>query len=262
MTPRLFGHVGRQLFGVYHPPATRAVRDVGVVLCYPAPQEYRLTHWAFRKMALLLAKEGFHVLRFDYYATGDSAGDSDEGSLERWREDIGTAASELRDLAGIKKVSLVGMRLGASLAMQACAAGLKARDLVLWEPVVNGHSYLRELDQLENGLAQERAFPVDQIIPQDELLGFPFSSRMRADIAALNLMNGPWGPVERISLVVAQRRPQDFKLHERVKEAGHKAEYRYVSDPGANTQGGDAEATLLSHQTLAEIVGLLVRKPS
>src|SRR6476620_8559273 len=97
MTPRFFGDAARQLYGVYHAPEGRA-REAGVVLCNPGPQEYRHTHWAFRKLAGMLARAGFHVLRFDYFATGDSAGRDDEGSLDQWVLDVATAARELTDL--------------------------------------------------------------------------------------------------------------------------------------------------------------------
>jgi len=52
---------------------------------------------ALRTLAALLAREGFHVLRFDYYATGDSAGESSEGSLSEWRANIVTARDDLRE---------------------------------------------------------------------------------------------------------------------------------------------------------------------
>jgi alpha/beta superfamily hydrolase len=120
MNPIFFGPSERQLYGVYHPPRG-APRDLGVLLCYPAPQEYMRTHWAMRRLATLLSQRGFHVLRFDYYATGDSAGESSEAALGTWSRDIGLAASELRDVAGVGTVSAVGLRLGATLAAQATA---------------------------------------------------------------------------------------------------------------------------------------------
>ena len=48
-----------------------------------------------------------HRLRFDYTATGDSAGDDAEGDLASWQQNILSAAEEL-----------IGLRLGATLAAQ------------------------------------------------------------------------------------------------------------------------------------------------
>src|ERR1041385_3953899 len=134
MIPNFFGSSDNPLFGVYHPPRGARPRDTGVLLCYPAPQEYMRTHWAFRKLAWMLAKEGFHVFRFDYFGTGDSAGATEEGRIATWRDNVVTAARELRDLASVTKVAAVGFRLGATLA--ATARDLPLTDLVLWEPVV------------------------------------------------------------------------------------------------------------------------------
>src|SRR5262245_41582517 len=114
MRPFFFGRE-RRLYGALH-EAPGTPRGTGVLLCYPGVQEYNVTHWAFRKLAGLLARDGFQVLRFDYSCTGDSQGDVRDGRLEHWVEDIAMAADELKDAGGVRKVSLVGLRLGAMLA--------------------------------------------------------------------------------------------------------------------------------------------------
>src|SRR5919201_1417748 len=100
---------------------------MGIVLCYPGPQEYNVAHLAFRKLAGLLARRGWHVLRFDYRGTGDSAGASDEGDPTLWIQDLRAAVAELKDIAGISAVSVVGLRLGAAVAALDCAQGLSVR---------------------------------------------------------------------------------------------------------------------------------------
>ena len=46
------------------------------------------THWAMRRLADQLARTGAHVLRFDYFATGDSAGATGDGNVKRLHDDI------------------------------------------------------------------------------------------------------------------------------------------------------------------------------
>src|ERR1044071_4528450 len=113
MDPHFFGRSERQLFGIYHSPRGKE-RQHGIVLCPPAPQEYMWSHMAYRKLAGLLARDGFHVLRFDYYGTGDSAGESREGTLAEWRENLVAAVKDLEECSGVAKVSLLGFRLGAA----------------------------------------------------------------------------------------------------------------------------------------------------
>lgn len=140
-----FGSSERSLFGVYQPPKGRVAREEGIVLCYPMGQEYMRSHRAFRQLSNLLSRAGYHVLRFDYYATGDSMGESEEASALQWQQDIGTAIEELKDNAGIEKVSLVGLRLGAAMAVQAGAGRPDVGDVVLWDPIISGERYLENL---------------------------------------------------------------------------------------------------------------------
>src|SRR5918992_3821916 len=114
MNPFFFGSSQQPLYGVYHPPKARVPRRIGVVLCYPLWQEYMRAHRAFRQLAILLAKAGFPVLRFDYFGTGDSGGDSESGDVAQWTADVCTAIDELKDTAGVRSVSLVGLRVGAA----------------------------------------------------------------------------------------------------------------------------------------------------
>ena len=77
----------------------------------------------WRILAERLAGVGFDVLRFDYEGTGDSAGDPEEpGRLEAWIGNIERVVEEARALAGASEVALVGLRIGATLALQAAAS--------------------------------------------------------------------------------------------------------------------------------------------
>ncbi len=140
MKPFFFGRSPRRLFGVHEAPSEQASRDEAVVLCYSAPQEYMQAHWTFRRLARQLSDSGFHVLRFDYFGTGDSAGESDEGTLAQWCQDIRAAAHEILDLSGARHLSAVGFRLGAAMTTM---VDLRLRSLVLWEPVVHGRGLHR-----------------------------------------------------------------------------------------------------------------------
>ena len=45
--------------------------------------EYMRTHKAVRQLTMMLAKAGYHLLRFDYFGTGDSAGDGEDVTVEQ-----------------------------------------------------------------------------------------------------------------------------------------------------------------------------------
>ena len=113
--PFYFRRGAMPLFGCYHPPRADAVRAAAVVLCQPMRSEYVRCHRAFRILADQLSRAGFGVLRFDYHASGDSAGDSAEGTVEQWVEDVSAAVEECRARSGGRHVAAVGLRLGASV---------------------------------------------------------------------------------------------------------------------------------------------------
>ncbi len=259
MQPLFFGASEARLFGVYQAPLGSREREAGVLLCYPGPQEYMRCHWAFRKLAGLLARDGFHVLRFDYSATGDSAGATGAGSLAAWRLDIATAVQELKDLAGVRRVSLVGFRLGAALAAQ---APLKVRDLVLWEPVLAGRAHLAELERQHVRRFKHCLYPPPL---REELLGQPLSSALRAEIEGLELRAPLACRADRVALVAGHDNLMGRALVETLRsqapsgDARTTCEWRPLDD--APTGEGD-DAFLLSTKAQQSIVAWLGARTS
>jgi pimeloyl-ACP methyl ester carboxylesterase len=213
--PIHFGSAGKSLFGVYHPPLARRAVDAGVLLCCPLMQEYMRTHWALRKLAVLLAREGFHVLRFDYLGTGDSTGDPEHGSVTQWCADIRTAASELRDLSGARTISVVGLRFGATLAALATGGGLRLKDLVLWEPAVDGKHHVQELREIERVKFGNMRHP-PRSGPR-ELLCYSFPDELRDSVERVDLRAMPGFPVDRV-LVFAAARCQEHAALEHLRD--------------------------------------------
>jgi alpha/beta superfamily hydrolase len=144
VNPLFFGRAGRQLYGVYEAPESRA-RAQAIVICPPFGREYLFAHPTERLLARQLAGAGFHVLRFDYFGTGDSAGGFEDANPSMWREDIESAVAEVRDLGQVARVGLIGLRYGALFAAQAAAHCGEIEQLVLWDPIVDGKAYLQSL---------------------------------------------------------------------------------------------------------------------
>ena len=179
-TPLWFG--GGRLFGWLHAPAAGA-GDTVAVLCAPMGHEYTRAHRTLRHLAERLARAGIPALRFDYDGTGDSAGsDLDPGRLAAWRGSIRSAIDEARRLTGCERVCLAGVRLGATLAAQV-AAEVEVDTLVLWNPVVKGRAYVRELQ----AIAQMAARVSDELEGGIEAAGFTTTAETLAGLREIDL---------------------------------------------------------------------------
>lgn len=184
MTPFHFGSGRRRLFGMYMPVGGPVSGARAALLCAPALRDYVLAHRSLRQLASQMAAAGFHVLRFDYHGTGDSDGDMTDADLTGWQDDIATAVEELQDMTGARRVALIGLRLGATLAAQASVRLRKqVESLVLWDPVVRGDEYLQELTAPPE---QPRPRPAERG-GGFELQGFPVNEALLNQLRAVDL---------------------------------------------------------------------------
>jgi uncharacterized protein len=248
-----FGTSKTPLFGVYHPPRGARVRDHGVVLCYPYGQEYMRGHRAFRQLALLLTRAGFHVLRFDYSATGDSGGESHEVDLDQWLEDLDAAIDELRETADVTALSLVGARLGAAVAARLAAGRDDIDNVVCWDPVVRGQDYLDEI--LSGATLEPPARAGDG--PTAVLAGvngFPVTRRMRDQILELDLCAAATAVPAAMHVVVSEERPEYAALERAVHARSDSASYRHIPARGNWNEVDNFGSALLPQEVIQGIV--------
>jgi alpha/beta superfamily hydrolase len=257
MKQSFFGSRTRALFGNTAAPS-RPSRE-GAVLCYPAVYEYNQSHWAFKKLQLSLARSGLHVLRFDYYGTGDSAGELEDGTLAGWEGDVRTALEELAESAQVRSLSLVGMGLGAALAVRV-ARKAQLKTLVLWNPVISGSRYIDELfarDEEEN----LHLLHGDRGVDRDEAMGYPFSRSLRLALTSLDLLKEPVPKTKRVQIFSSHPSPLADEYAQRLKQAGVDAAHEVVVEEGATNEGA-AEAANLSTRVLAAITETLTPQPA
>jgi pimeloyl-ACP methyl ester carboxylesterase len=140
--PMWFGPAERPLFARLYQPAGGVARGA-VVLCPAFGIEGTHAGRACLELGEQLAVAGFAALHLDYDGTGDSCGDEDDSErVGAWQLSVRTAVDLMRQ-SGLGHVSLVGMRLGATLAASV-SEECRPDALVLWDPCESGRSYLRE----------------------------------------------------------------------------------------------------------------------
>ncbi|HWO17374.1 MAG TPA: alpha/beta hydrolase [Kofleriaceae bacterium] len=197
-----------------------------MLLCNPFGEEASRAHRIFRVLATQLERAGFTAMRFDYSGTGDSGGESTAASLDDWLADIGLAAERLRSVSGAPRLVVVGLRLGATLAALAAARGaVAARHLVLWDPVVDGGAYLRELAVQHRAYMRAEMGPLwhDRLRTRAdgtplEALGTPISDALAAQLCAIDLAADALS-AEQISLVTTRLTPELERLSARLPAA-------------------------------------------
>ena len=213
-TPMRFSHARRELFAVHLHPCGEA-RSHAMLLCNPFGQEAIRAHRVYRVLGERLAAAGYDVLRFDYYASGDSAGDDSEWSLDGAVADTIAAASEVLRRSSASKLSLIGLRLGGNIAALASASiDRYPSHLILLEPLTNGSQYVQNLERanadamagmfgsrwrIDPGL---RAFNLP--VHATEVLGFSLGAAARAQIARCIDAGQAWPGKARRTSVLAR----------------------------------------------------------
>lgn len=140
-----------RLFASYSSAADPNAEKV-VVVCPPLFDEYRRTYRALSELCVAIAERGVHAFRFDYYGTAESQGLLSEASVDEWLSDIEKAVDEAVAVSGASRVTLLGVRFGATLAAQIKNPLVKA--YLFWDPVVSGKRYLHWLGEVDEILRQ------------------------------------------------------------------------------------------------------------
>jgi pimeloyl-ACP methyl ester carboxylesterase len=259
MKPFFFGEPQKPLFGIYNPPSDEAPPKGAVVLCYPFGPEYLRSHRALRELAGQLADTGHHALRFDYFGCGDSSGATEDGTVDQWLEDIARGVEELRETSGRPRVSLLGLRFGATLAALAAARLPEVDRIVLWDPIVNGRAYLDELNRRNHNFMEGRPRPPNWVekTPPDELLGTPLPVALRTRLEAIDLLTLGGLEARSALLLSTEQTPWLSPLREHLGKLGVAAQYEHVPSPALWLKQDQVDRTLVPHQVLQRIASWL-----
>ena len=215
--PRFFGHAGQEIFGWLHPGADGARGRAGVVLCGTLGIESLSIHRALRVLADSLAQYQLPTLRFDYSGTGDSM-DPPGGAIRLTTciANVRTAIQVVREQCSVDRVFVVGIRLGALLAVEAAELE-EVSGLILWGPVVSGKRFVREWSMIA-GSAEPSAVPADH--EAVHAAGFSLDRKFLDELASHSLLQAK--PLGSPPCLVVEREelPPEDRLVGRLQELG------------------------------------------
>ncbi len=180
-------------FGWLHSPAgpVHAGAATGVILCSAFAQEEVCTHHGLMALASDLAAAGHPTIRFDYRGTGDS--DDVDVTLDTLGDDVARAADCLRQQADVGAVVLVGVRLGAAVALRAVGGIDGVWGMALLAPMLSGQAFMRETRASASVASLSGLDPVPPIESGEPLNtnGFRWSGALQQEVAALDLTQAP-----------------------------------------------------------------------
>jgi uncharacterized protein len=219
--------------------------------------EYIQSHRALRQLATRLSNVGFPVLRFDFYGCGDSGGACEQGQLGQWLTDISTAIGAIRRRCGVMKVCLIGLRLGGTLSMIVGAERGDIDGMVLWDPVVSGRAYVKELITWHREMLRYSHVQPKRHITSErptEILGFPVTEAMLADLENLDPLAIRQKPANNILLIESSEKADEGRCREHLKNVGAVLEYRHLPSPNSWIWAEDISKILVPHQILQSMV--------
>ncbi|HQS31790.1 alpha/beta hydrolase [Polaromonas sp.] len=258
-TAIVFKAAGAWCFGWFH-AASGPARGIGVVLCRPMGYEAICAYPTYTTLAEQLAATGFDVLRFDYHGTGDSAGsDTDPDRVAAWIDSTVSATHELQRRSGVSRLALLGVRLGATLAVQAAARLGGVESLVMWAPCVTGRAFAREL----RAASASRARPASK---QDaagsgdiEALSYTYTAQTLDDLNNLDCQRLDVQPATRVLIIDRDDMPLEGPLPALYSAMGMDTSYRML--PGYAAMMADPHQSALQRETLDQIGAWLSAAP-
>lgn len=199
-------------------------RGGGIVIVAPVGYAYWTTHRTLRALAERLAAGGALVLRYDHRGTGDSGGEQTDGGLvTAWQLGVSAAAAELRN-RGAVHLTLVGLQLGATLALgEADRAAADA--VVAVVPVVRGRSLRREIRMMATDVpASAAGYPEDALT----VAGTVFTPETLTAIEALDpLAAAP--RTDEMLIIDRPGTPASAPLVDALRAAGRHVDHRTVA---------------------------------
>jgi pimeloyl-ACP methyl ester carboxylesterase len=224
--PIVFG-TGGGLFGVLTLPQGETRRR-GVVICSPFGHPNICSYRPLRTLARRIAERGWPVMRFDWPGSGDS-GDPDgarESPMSEWTRAVAQAVETVRSRVEVDEVSLVGLRIGATLAVVAAADEPAVTGIGLLAPFASGRAYLREARAFQ-ALAESQFSEAEGVPPplpegSMESSGFLVSREEIAALESLDLAARDLSPFSshRVLIVTPQPERNADALAERLVAAG------------------------------------------
>ena len=236
-----------------------------LVIVPPFGYEAVCAHRALRHLGEAAANAGLTAVRFDLDGTGDSEGsDLDPDRLGAWLASIDDACNLART-AGAQQLVLVGVRLGATLAVLAAARRARHGDvvgIVTIAAVASGKALVREgrALQMQLQLAPAPAGVATTAEDLHEVVGFAQTAETRAALGQIDLLKTPRAPAPTMLVLDRDDLPPNDKLVAALRSLGTTVEQ--VRLPGYVEMMLDPHVAQVPDQILAATIAFAKACPA
>lgn len=237
---------GKRTVGVLSSPNKEDPRDTGWVICHSFGMEQVFLQPVEVAVARQLAASGFSSLRFHSQGYGDSEGSTAEVSLQSHVRDALDAIGVLVAETGVSKVGLLGGHFGATVAALAACRSDTRTQLMLWEPIIDGRRYMKELVRTATmtEVARSNTQDAGKTLAETghiDVQGYPLGRAVFEEVSAFDLVSALDGFQGGSVVVQISRSPKPRseleRLVARLNQMGGRSSLEILVDPEARRFG-------------------------
>lgn len=197
--------------------------DMITIVCPPIGHEYMSSHRSMRHLTDALAMKQGNTIRFDYTNTGDSSdhlsnsGEQKDGigfSIEKALRNVVELVDIIKDIHPAVQINAVGFGIGASILLLA-SKSVSFHSLVLWEPLIKGKRYARELKALSGILNKSKTKDSDSKI---EAAGVCLTDMFKQELMSMDLLETADVRVSNLLYLHREELPANNKFSSHIKQ--------------------------------------------
>ncbi len=174
----------------------------------------------WQQLAAELSGRGMASLRFDYPGTGDALDHPDYADgLEVWLDTVRAAARTLRELAGVKRLLLIGHGIGGAMAWRVAETMDDVAGVALAAPALSGRHWLREFVALSR-IANQGAILTGNSASGPTMGEQVIPKAVTSGLKLLNITDAQRAPAANILMLQQENRPADATFAEHLHTLG------------------------------------------
>jgi len=149
------------------------------------------------------------VYMIDLFGCGDSEGVLSQASWPMWRHNIADLLADLKQQHPLANHHLLGIRLGAALALDCCINELhnQSLSLIFWQPALNGAQFINQFMRLKIAAAMAQGTTITTAQLREEL-----ADKQLIEISGYEVSRAMVNAIDGIALHQLDRLPSAVRL--------------------------------------------------